>query len=257
MALTDKLTAIADAIRAKTGGTAALTLDQMPTEIAGIKVGGGGDGSPRVVENVVNIDSLVSVNGETITGMQLDYIQSTGTQYFDTGIVPDASTEIEMKYSVQSILDYGSHMLSTKGFYFPFPRKYTGVYNFLASRMGNELNIDLAPSTDTIYTIKAFPSSKVVINGTERGTVEAGNSVVTGSLYMNTYGGTPGDSMYTAPAKIYYCKIWQNGTLVRNFIPYKSASGEVGMLDLVENKVYTSMGTGQFAAGSVVGYNPS
>ncbi len=37
MALTDKLTAIADAIRAKTGGTAALTLEQMPTEIAGIK----------------------------------------------------------------------------------------------------------------------------------------------------------------------------------------------------------------------------
>lgn len=33
----DKLTAIADAIRAKTGGTENLTLDQMPTEIAGIE----------------------------------------------------------------------------------------------------------------------------------------------------------------------------------------------------------------------------
>lgn len=37
MALTDKLTAIADAIRGKTGKTEELTLDQMPTEIASIK----------------------------------------------------------------------------------------------------------------------------------------------------------------------------------------------------------------------------
>ena len=40
MALTDKLTSVANAIRAKTGGTAALTLDEMPTEIASIQAGG-------------------------------------------------------------------------------------------------------------------------------------------------------------------------------------------------------------------------
>ena len=40
MALTDKLTAIGNAIREKTGGTDLLTLDQMPTEIANIQGGG-------------------------------------------------------------------------------------------------------------------------------------------------------------------------------------------------------------------------
>ncbi len=45
MALIDKLTAIADAIRAKTGGTDTLTLDDMATEIAGIETGGGVDTS--------------------------------------------------------------------------------------------------------------------------------------------------------------------------------------------------------------------
>lgn len=43
MALTNKLTAIADAIRDKTGDTALLTLDAMPVAIASIEVGGGGD----------------------------------------------------------------------------------------------------------------------------------------------------------------------------------------------------------------------
>lgn len=44
MALIDKLTAIADAIRGETGGTALLTLDDMATAIAGISSGGGGSG---------------------------------------------------------------------------------------------------------------------------------------------------------------------------------------------------------------------
>lgn len=39
MALTDKLSAIANAIRGKTGKADSLTLDQMATEIAGIKTG--------------------------------------------------------------------------------------------------------------------------------------------------------------------------------------------------------------------------
>ena len=40
MALTDKLSAIGNAIRFKTGGTELLTLDAMPTEIEGIQTGG-------------------------------------------------------------------------------------------------------------------------------------------------------------------------------------------------------------------------
>lgn len=41
MALTDKLMAIADAVRAKTGGTALLTLDEIVSAIGGISGGGG------------------------------------------------------------------------------------------------------------------------------------------------------------------------------------------------------------------------
>ena len=41
MALTNKLSAIGDAIREKTGGTELLTLDQMVTEIANIQGGSG------------------------------------------------------------------------------------------------------------------------------------------------------------------------------------------------------------------------
>ena len=49
MALTDKLSAIGNAIRAKTGRTELLTLDAMPNEIASIQTGGGGEIQPIVL----------------------------------------------------------------------------------------------------------------------------------------------------------------------------------------------------------------
>lgn len=60
----ESLTAIADAIRAKTGGADALTLAQMPTEIANIKSGGGGWGNE--VGPVVNLGVEVFAIGEEI-----------------------------------------------------------------------------------------------------------------------------------------------------------------------------------------------
>ena len=45
MALTNKLKAIADAIRTKTGKTDTMTLEQMVTEISNISVGSGEGGS--------------------------------------------------------------------------------------------------------------------------------------------------------------------------------------------------------------------
>lgn len=54
MALTDKLNAIGDAIRNKTGKTGKLTLDQMPSEIASIVTGEGGGTTPAnpVIESL-------------------------------------------------------------------------------------------------------------------------------------------------------------------------------------------------------------
>ena len=49
--LDDTMTSIANAIRAKTGGTATMTPSEMPTEIASIPSGGGGEGLPREVSS--------------------------------------------------------------------------------------------------------------------------------------------------------------------------------------------------------------
>lgn len=63
MALTDKLTAIADAIRDKTGGTEEMTLDQMATEINGIEVGGGSGGGGSAEFFDIEINDLTASAG--------------------------------------------------------------------------------------------------------------------------------------------------------------------------------------------------
>lgn len=65
MALTDKLTAIANAIRSKTGKSDALTLEQMPGEIEGIQTGGGG--AELIYETTFSLaESQIDVGNVTI-----------------------------------------------------------------------------------------------------------------------------------------------------------------------------------------------
>ena len=67
MTLVNKLTAIGDAIREKTGGTAELTLDQMVTEIGGIT--GGGEVDTSVVNNIIT-RSITSYTNNRVTELR-------------------------------------------------------------------------------------------------------------------------------------------------------------------------------------------
>lgn len=63
----DKMTAIADAIRATTGGTEPLTLDGMATAIAGIE-GGGGGGAENVAALLMN--TLTTLDNSIVTSLR-------------------------------------------------------------------------------------------------------------------------------------------------------------------------------------------
>lgn len=63
MALTSKLSAIGDAIRAKTGGTELLTLDAMPGEIEGIQTGGGASNDGGVIDRTATEYSSLTATG--------------------------------------------------------------------------------------------------------------------------------------------------------------------------------------------------
>ena len=74
MALTDKLTAIGEAIRSKTGTTDLLTLDGMVTAIEGIETGGGTD-EASVVAAIID-GSITEIRNDRVTSIRKDAFSS-------------------------------------------------------------------------------------------------------------------------------------------------------------------------------------
>ena len=92
MALTDKLTAIANAIREKTGKTDLLTLDDMPNEIASIVSGGDSTMEDGLItrtlteyknNRVVTVGSYGLANFASLEKVTLPMAETLGTYAFD------------------------------------------------------------------------------------------------------------------------------------------------------------------------------
>ena len=92
----ESLTAIADAIREKTGKTESLTLDEMPTEVASIKTGGGGS------TGVSKMALFVSGQPFTLTAEDLDGANLIRADVFYKSML----TEITVPSSVKTIENY-------------------------------------------------------------------------------------------------------------------------------------------------------
>ena len=50
---------------------------------------------------------------------------------------------------------------------------------------------------------------------------------------------------------LYYCRIFDGDTLLRDYIPCINASGAVGLYDLVGRQFYGNAGTGAFTGSEV------
>ena len=46
--------------------------------------------------------------------------------------------------------------------------------------------------------------------------------------------------------KMYYCKTWNGGSLVRDFIPVKTSCGTPAMYDQVTKTLFYNKGSGEF-----------
>ena len=117
MALTDKLSAIGDAIRAKTGGTELLTLDAMPNEIASIQTGGGVEpivltGSQEYGCTGIISSTYINLYGDTITtedmtsGRFMFYKSSSKTMSFSLNFKSNTTIDLSDIFSEAVNLEY-------------------------------------------------------------------------------------------------------------------------------------------------------
>ena len=85
-------------------------------------------------------------------------------------------------------------------------------------------------------------------NGTLVGSETMGSMTSNSTLYLfnyhNSYQG------YSFNGKMYFCRIWHNGEIVRDLVPcYRKSDNVIGFLDVVNNVFYANEGTGSFTKG--------
>ena len=191
---------------------------------------------------------------------QVEYIEGTGTQYIDTEFKPNQNTRLFAKIYIGTIngdaikaifgtrkSDYSD---SFSCFYVGGQKVETGRMRLDYGDITDNNNIHYYPGTQAENLYKIDYNKNV---GTLNGDTYTFNLQTYASVYnlllltCNT-GGTVDNRMVSG--KIYYCKIYDNDVLVRDFIPcYRKSDNVIGLYDKVNNVFYTNSGTGIFTKG--------
>lgn len=177
---------------------------------------------------------------------KLAYIQSSGTQYIDTGVVPTANTRLDLSFIPNAEGQSDNAMFgaswSNDGFLLT---AYKGNVRFHSKGY----YIDLAKNTSNLNTMSCSPTS-VTINGVTHKMTGTGTDTQAHTIYLFWVGdeSSPNNKGYY---KLYSCQIYDNGTLVRDYVPCIDSNGNVGLYDIVNKKFYGNEGTGVFIGSEV------
>ena len=187
---------------------------------------------------------------------QLEYIESTGTQWIDTGIAPSNNTGLIIDFQYTNSDSTEEIIIGALNPNFLIDR-YSG--NF-AYAYRPESGLDGSWSVSTAALTARYTSE---LNWLDSGLFKLGNIVST----LPSVSFSNQQPLYifscsrliraSASGRVYSLKISNNLDIVRNFIPaQRDSDGELGMYDLVSNAFFTNSGTGEFIAGPVASYLP-
>ena len=171
----------------------------------------------------------------------LDYIESTGTQYIDSGIYFDKDTEVEMIAKTNSTgLQYlfgaqGNVMVAQQ------TSDSCLVLDYV------DTNEQYTKITSSILGYNDFHKVEIknydfIVDDTVIGNFSSisGFAETTTSCVFPLRDGSKG-------AQLKYLKVWQSGTLVRDFEPrVRNFDGVIGLYDKVNDVFYTNAGIGKF-----------
>ena len=177
----------------------------------------------------------------------LEYIQSSGTQWIDTTYKPSNNTSIKMDMqfvtlSTNAQSPFGVRSSASSSDANAYIAFVTGGTIFRSDYFGSSTS----GTPTNIMSRTTIDRSKNVCKAwdlTLTNTANTGTSGITIYLFAANNAGT---AAYNVSIRLYSCLIYENETLVRNFVPVKSDTGALGLYDLVNRVFYGNSGTGTF-----------
>ena len=171
---------------------------------------------------------------------RLEYIQSSGTQWIDTGIVPKNNTRVDADCDIT----YGTDWVMILGSY--DPNKYFSWWangaKIYAYYGNSNKNVTGENGKQTLSANKNIWTAG-------NSTISFSEASFTANTSIYLFSVNNGGNYSKASMKLYSCQIYDNGTLVRDYIPCQTVSGEIGLWDDVNSLFYGNAGTGTFVVG--------
>lgn len=229
--LTDFLTDVANAIRAKKGTTDKINPQDFADEIASIKSEEG-----------------VSVNRVT-------YLRRIGDGYIDTGVSgANNNLKIMVRYAIRVfptgywrfIVAYENESTNTTRIILNKNTQILGNINSIAT--GGSATLTRTGYTGVIYTEIVEPTSSTSFKLSSNGLSTSKTRTLGEPLDKNIQ--IFPNTTDTVDIELYQCQIYDGQTLVRNFFPCVKGE-EFGLWDAVTQRFYGNVGDGKFT-GEVV-----
>ena len=234
----------------------------MPSKIM-IKLGNNSIGKVYLGSNLINKAYLgedLVYNSEESSKI-IPYIRSTSA-YIDTGITPDQTTRViiwarNWNPGTNSVWLFGSRVGSLNAA-FNLSLPGSGSTGCIRVGFANE-NVDTGEQFALLSGYHKYELNRNVFSVDGTVVATATDTTFSNEYNLHLFGMNNGGTHVLSagiPVDICACRIYKNGTLVRNFTPVNSPS--VGFYDSVSETVFTSLGSGSFTYGTfdLTGYKP-
>lgn len=188
---------------------------------------------------------------------ELEYIESTGTEYIDTGYIPNQNTgyyidfipmEPITKNNAKQYVNAGGRSGSNN-------RIVLGAYNEYGGGdfVFNTFKIDpkLVQDVRTVFEIK---NKEIHFSDGTITSINTSNFTSPNTLILFGANGNPVERI--AKARIYLFKLYNLNDTIKELIPAKNNNDVVGLYDIINDVFFTNVGTGSFIAGPEIQPEP-
>ena len=208
----------------------------------------GVNGKARRVKKIYAGADALERAGDLPAGYtRLEYIESTGTQYIDTGFQPNHTSRVVMDFEpteqITGAAVYGAREWDTS------QRKAFNCFLETETTIRSAYTGSFIDFTTTIVKRHQIDHNvrSVTLDG-EQKTHQEKTFVVPCTLFLFCLSHV-GEAQLFSKVRCYSCRLYDNGTIARDFVPCANAEGAAGLYDLVGKQFYGNLGTGTFTQG--------
>ena len=181
----------------------------------------------------------------------LEWIEGTGDQYIDTLFTPNQNSCIELEFSYTTAISSNNALFgvrkatSENNFSIMHPYGYPLSFYSCNAYYNSTLN---PPVLNRKYKVK-LDRNKVYIDDTLVHTFSLVNFTCPYTALLWGMKNNADSRGFSGKFRMYSCKIWDDGTLVREYAPAKDNNNVVCLYDEVSQTFYYNLGSNVFSAG--------